>query len=54
MVMAQLQNVDVYSAEKVVVEWAISVRDSSVKFMGRSDSGGVKLTEEGHVLKIIL
>ena len=51
--MVQLQNVEVCIAEKDV-EWAISVRHSSVKIISRSDFGRVKLTEEGPVLKIIL
>lgn len=54
--MAQLHNVEVYSADEVIIEWVLSLGESQSDFrvFGRADSGRVKLTQEGHILKIIL
>jgi hypothetical protein len=51
--MAQLRNVEVYSAKEVTVEWTIGVGRSG-QTVGRADSGRVKLTQEGNILKIII
>jgi len=54
--MAQLHNVEVYNAEKVIIEWQLSLQNdqgigkTNVNIIGRTDSGRVKLTQEGNVL----
>jgi hypothetical protein len=53
-VIAQLRNVEVYSAEEVIVEWVIGAGKKSGQTVGRADSGRVKLTQEGKILKIII
>jgi hypothetical protein len=53
-VIAQVCNVEVYSAEEVIVEWVIGTGEKNDQTIGRADSGRVKLTQEGNILKIIL
>lgn len=58
--MAQLHNVEVYSTERVIIEWVLSLGENrsgvaaTFRVFGRTDSGRVKITQEGHILKIIL
>jgi hypothetical protein len=53
-VMEQLRNVEVYSAEKVTVEWMLKMGDEDSTVVGRADSGRVKLTPIGDALRIFL
>jgi hypothetical protein len=53
-VIAQLRNVEVYSAEEVIVEWTIGSGNNFRQIKGRVDSGRVKLTQDGNILKIIM
>lgn len=56
----QLHNVEVFSAERVSIEWQLSlpgdrdIGDTNLRITGRTDSGRVKLTSDGSILKIIL
>jgi hypothetical protein len=54
LVIAQLRNVEVYSAEEVIVEWTIGGGKKFRQIKGRVDSGRVKLTQDGNILKIIM
>jgi hypothetical protein len=54
LVIAQLRNVEVYSAEEVIVEWTISSGNNFRQIKGRVDSGRVKFTQDGNILKIIM
>jgi hypothetical protein len=46
-VMAQLYNVEVYSAQEITIEWVVEPDASRPRVVGRADSGRVKLTVEG-------
>jgi hypothetical protein len=50
---ATLQSVDVFEADRVVVEWSVRSKDGT-KVQGRADSGRVKLTYENSKLSIYL
>ena len=52
--MEQLQNIEVYSARKVIVEWSLKPEKSHRIITGRSDSGRVQVISERNVLKLIL
>jgi hypothetical protein len=54
LVMEQLYKVEVYSVQKVTMEWIVKLENKNVEIVGRADSGRVKLTEVGNVLKIYL
>jgi hypothetical protein len=44
----------VYSAKEVIVEWAIGAGKTTGPIKGRADSGRVKVTPIGNILKIII
>jgi hypothetical protein len=50
---ATLRSVDVFEADRVVVQWSVRTNDGT-KFDGRADSGRVKLTYENSKLSIYL
>lgn len=60
MVIAQLRQVEVYSAEKLIIEWQMSIPGDlpagkiAYKVVGRTDSGRVKMIKDENHLKIIL
>jgi hypothetical protein len=50
---ATLRSLDVFEADRVVVQWLVTAKDGS-KIEGRADSGRVKLTYENSRLSIYL
>jgi len=52
--MEQLHTVEVYTAEKVTVEWELKLKRRDVRTIGRAESGRVKVTAADKILKIFL
>jgi len=51
-VIVQLRNIEVYSVVKVTIEW--TVLKLGQRYIGRTESGRVKLTQVSNILKVIL